>query len=247
MKKKTKKVATSAADVWRILGELAEAQKHTERAIKSLIAEGKRTEAAQQRTEAERKKLAAEVAAAQKDTAETLKALTKESKRAEAELQKSIDKANGNFNNKWGQFLENLVAGDFIDLMAQIGIKDLDNQSQNQVVRDKSTGHPLAEFDLVAKNKTKAVGAEVKTELSCQDVDNFVDDLKNHGPRVFRGYESVYGVLVFLKATKRVREHATAKGLILIQAPGGKNKVSTIVNPAGFKPKAFDLKKHTPK
>ena len=35
---------------------------------------------------------------------------------------KNLDKASGNFNNKWGAFIERLIAGDLVSLLEEQGI-----------------------------------------------------------------------------------------------------------------------------
>ena len=80
----------------RLRGEeaLRKAQQRTEEAQQ-------RTEEAQQRTEE-----------AQQRTEEALQQLTK-----------NLNKASGDFTNKWGQFLENLVKGDLVKILKGRNIK----------------------------------------------------------------------------------------------------------------------------
>ena len=217
-----KNMATSAADVWRMLGELTAAQKRTEEAQQ-------RTEEAQQRTEEARAALAVEAA--------------EDRKRVDAELlrlTKLINNANGNFQNTWGRFLEDLCAGDFLDLIEQVGIKGVHTMAQN-IERKTAKGKVLAEFDILGGNTSEAVVGEVKTHLTRNKIDDFVDKIKKHGPKmsILKHYNHVYGAVIFLKAEKGAVEYAMAQGLVAIKSPGGKTKVSALVNKKGFKPKAL--------
>ena len=215
-----------------------EAQQKSEEARKRLAAEvaeaQKRTEAAQQKGEEARKRLAIEVAEAQKRTeaAQT---------RNEAEIDKlikSIDEANGNFNNKWGQFLESLAAGDFLDLIKQVGIAGVHTLYRN-LVREDEQGRQLAEIDLVGANTSDAVAGEVKTNLTIAKIDKTLAKVKKHGCDMFKKYNRVYVAFIFLKAEEGAVEYAESQGCIVIKAPGGQSKVSALVNQKGFKPKAF--------
>ena len=235
-----KNMATSAADVWRMLGELTAAQKRTEEAQQ-------RTEEAQQRNDEERKKMAvkmaAEVAEAQKRSEKARQEAEEAHKALSAEvlsLTEQIKKANGNFQNTWGQFLEDLCAGDFLDLIEQVGIKGVHTMAQN-IERKTAKGKVLAEFDLLGGNTSEAVVGEVKTSLTHTKIDEFVDKIKKHGPKmsILKHYNHVYGAVIFLKAEKGAAEYAMAQGLVAIKSPGGNTKVSALVNKKGFKPKAL--------
>ena len=322
-----KSVATSAADVWRILGEVAEAQKRHDEERKKMAAEvaeaQKRNDEerrkmaaevaeAQKRNDEERRKMAAEVAEAQKrndeerkkmaaEVAEAQKRNDEERKKRAAEvaeaqkrndeerkkraakmaakmaaevaeakkrteeahqkaedarqqaeeshkalsdevqsLTEQIKKASGLFQNTWGQFLEDLCAGDFLDLIEQVGIKGVHEMAQN-IERKTSRGKVLAEFDILGGNTSEAVVGEVKTHLTRNKIDDFVDKIKKHGPKmsILKHYNHVYGAVIFLKAEKGAVEYAMAQGLVAIKSPGGKTKVSALVNKKGFKPKAL--------
>ena len=106
-----------------ILKDLAKAQQKTEASqqkteigFQMLQEEQKKTEAAQpenggginQKTEASQPKTEGSL---------------RELKETVAKTSESIDKANGNFNNKWGEFLENFIEGDLLNIFKKRNIE----------------------------------------------------------------------------------------------------------------------------
>ena len=213
-------------------------------AIKALAEAQKRTEDVQQQTEAALKETQASVRETQKAQRKTEKFLV--------ELGGNLDKANGNFNNKWGSFLENFVSGNLVDLLRDRGIK-VRRINKNVLVYRKD-GSIKAEYDLVALNGTEAVVIEVKTTLSGEDVKKFLGKLKDfreNCPKLAWN-RAIYGGIAYLGIADDSRkqeiqevakispnEYAKREGLFLIQSPGGDAKVSIIVNEKNFRPKAF--------
>lgn len=206
----------------RLDAEVAEVKKETEKAQKEAAVAKKEADEARKQTEVAQQRAEAAFERAEK---------------GQAELQKSLDKAYGNFNNKWGQFLENLSAGDFLKLIKQVGIEGVDILYEN-LVRHGKNGETLAEIDFVGANTTDAVVGEVKTHLTKNKVDHIVDKIKKHGPFLLKQYKRVYVAIIFLKAEKGAVDHAIKKGLIVIQSPGRKTNLSALVNEKGFKPRA---------
>ena len=212
---------TTIDDVWEILAELGEAQKKTEEARregeKSLREAQQRTEEAQQRTEEAQQK--------------TEKAIQK--------LTENLNKADGDFRNKWGQFLENLVKGDLIKILKKRNITVL--RVQHRMVyyeNEKEAG----DFDLVAVNGREIVAIEVK---SVEKVKKFIGALKRF-KEYFPEYKEkiVYGGVAYLCEPENDMAESAAKfakenGLFVIVSPGGESNVTTISNSEDFRPKAF--------
>ena len=173
-----------------------------------------------------------------KESALELKRRVDETSRVVDQTSRSIDKANGNFNNKWGQFLENLVQGDLVPLLNQRGVKVDKIRPRVKYLRaDCSVG---AEYDLVADNGFEAVVFEVKTTLYSKDLHIFMEKLmrfKEH----FSEYSSkkIYGGIAYMSAEGDCAEQAVKQGLFVIKAPGGAKGVSTLCNPQDFIPKSF--------
>ena len=238
-----KAMATSAADVWRIMGELAEAQKRTEEAQKRTEEAHKRSEEAHKRTtedlREDRKRMDQEwrrLLLQQKRTDLKIKSIHEGLERSHERLQKSINATNGNFDNKWGKFLENLVSVDLLELLKRLGIS---TNKFTQRVQIKEEGEVVAECDASAVNGSQAVGVEVKTSLEHEDVDKFVAMLDKYAEQMFGVEKEVYGAIAFMSANKDVQIYAAKQGLILIQAPSSDKQMSSLVNSPDFKPRVF--------
>ena len=240
------------------LREVAEAQKETEESFREVAEAQKETEAAQQKTEESLREVAKaqkETKAAQQKTEESLREVTEAQKETEVaqqktevaqqkteiflrDLGKKIDKVNGDLTNKWGRFIENLVEGDLVNLLAPWDIKV--NKVQPNLRYSTVEGIPKGEFDLVAINSTEVVVIEVKSTLKDVDIGKLIGKLKKF-KEFFPEYKDkmIYGGVAYLRATKEALERAKNEGLFIIKAPGGECKISTITNEKGFKPTEF--------
>ena len=158
------------------------------------------------------------------------------------ELTKNLNKASGDFTNKWGQFLENLVKGDLVKILKERNIEVVRVQRRLSYYKN---GREAGDFDLVAVNGKEIVAVEVKTTLTVQKVQKFIDRLK-----MFKEYfpeygdRTVYGGVAYLCEPENEEAKGAAKfsqenGLFVIVSPGGEPNVTTISNPQGFEPKAF--------
>ena len=180
---------------------------------------------------------------AQEKTEKALRELNKSLKESNQELSKNLNEANGNFNNKWGQFLENLVKGDLVKLLSKRNIKV--DMVRSRLVASDSTGKEVGEFDVVAMNGKEIVTVEVKTTLTKEKVEKFINKLK-----IFKKYFSehrdkvLYGGVAFLcepqdEEARGAAKYAEENGLFVILSPGGEGNVSTMSNSKDFKPKSF--------
>ena len=154
------------------------------------------------------------------------------------ELGKSIKQAHGNFDNKWGQFLENLVKGDLLKLLKARGIEAKTVYPRVPVKRDDGTSE--SNIDLLAANGNEVVAVEVKNDLKRKDVDRFLSILKK-----FKNYfedhkkKTIYGGVALLGCRDDSLDYAKEQGLFVIEAVGGRTDVSKITNSLDFKPRAF--------
>ena len=213
----TTKTATPE-EVWAVIKENAEGMKELRKT--------------QQRTE--------------KENAEGMKELRKAQQRTEEGLQKltkNLDRASGEFNRKWGQFLENLVKDDLVKLLGERNIKVA--RVQPRLVFCDSNGREIGEFDLVAINGEEIVAVEVKTTLTKEKVEKFIAQLKMF-KKYFPEYANkvIYGAVAFLGEPESQDARGAAKyseenGLFVIMSPGGSSNVTAMSNAKDFKPKAF--------
>ena len=177
------------------------------------------------------------------ETEKVIRESRQETEKALRELSKSLNEANGNFNNKWGKFLESLVKGDLVKLLDKRNIKvDI---VRSRLIAYDSNRQEIGEFDLVAVNSKEIVAVEVKTTLTKEKVKKSIDHFK-----MFKTYfpayadKVLYGGVAFLcepedKEARGAAKYAEENGLFVILSPGGKGNVSTMSNSKDFKPKAF--------
>ena len=198
--------------------------------LKAVATAQQKTEAAQQKTEAAQQK----TEAAQQKTEVSLREL----REIVEKTSESIDKANGNFNNKWGEFLENFIEGDVLNIFKKRNIEV--NRIFPRAVVKRADNTVEAEYDFIVANGEEVIVVEVKTAVSSSKLDSFMNKLnifKKHFPEY--SDKKVYGAVAYVKATKELLENAKEKGLFLIQAPGGENSVTIITNPDDFVPKTY--------
>ena len=165
-------------------------------------------------------------------------------------LNQSLKEGGGNFNNKWGHFLENLLEDDLVKLLNEQNIK-VEEVFPRLVV--KKSGVVTGEYDLVAVNGEEVVVIEVKTTLGKDHVGHFLKNLAAFKNRVSAYKDkTIYGGIAYMSLKnpekdnskdfpqyKNAFEMAQENGLFLIQSPGGAKDVSKILNKEGFKPKVF--------
>ena len=177
----------------------------------------------------------------QKETDRQMKETDRQLKELKESIVKqgiNLDKASGNFNNKWGAFIEKLIAGDLTSLLKEQGIPVKELDSRKALYREDRTA--LGEYDLIAYNGDSVVVTEVKTTLTRGKVDKFITKLikfKKH--RRFDPDKKIFGAMGFLEAEDGSVEYAEKMGFFVIRSPEGEFKVSRIVNSKGFKPKVF--------
>ena len=130
-------------------------QQKTEAGFQMLQEEQKKTEVAQQKTEV-----------ALRDLKETV-----------AKTSESIDKANGNFNNKWGEFLENFIEGDLLNIFKKRNIEV--NRILPRVIVKRSDNTLEAEYDFIVANGEEVIVIEVKTTVSSSKVGYLHEQVKS--------------------------------------------------------------------
>ena len=223
-------------EVWAIVKENAEGMKELRKAQKKTEKGFQKLQESQQKTEKALRE-------SQEKTEKALRELTKNLNESNQELTKNLNAANGNFNNKWGKFLESLVKGDLVKLLSKRNIKV--DMVRSRLVAYGPNGQELGEFDLVAVNGKEIVAVEVKTALTKAKVKKSIDQLK-----MFRKYfpeygdKVVYGGVAFLCEPEdeegvSAAKYAEENGLFVILSPGGEGDFSTMSNSKDFKPKAF--------
>ena len=146
----------------------------------------------------------------------------------------TVNRVTGAYDNRWGDFMENLVRGDLARLLGDRGAAEGAERAEGPLKNKK------AEFDLWAGNGKDVVLAEVKTTMRSENVEEFVEKLGR--ARAWLpdeiGDRTLYGALAFLRADENVRRRAGNLGLFLVESPGGSG-LSRVANEKGFKPKEW--------
>ena len=153
----------------------------------------------------------------------------KETNRQMKNLLKKMSEA----ESRWGKFVESLVNGALVDLLTDIGIEVTGTlQREKKLYNGKQY-----EIDAIAKNGKDLVAVEVKTSLSPQDVDDFIQVLKIF-KEVFPEYsdKNLIGAVGFINEEGKSAIYAENKGLLVIKATGASAR---IVNINSFKPKIW--------
>jgi hypothetical protein len=219
-------MATTADDVWRILGELAEAQKETEALLKHQAQESDR-----------RFQESAYLLKQQaRETQHLLKQQAQESERRRQETDRQIRQVNrqiGDLGNRLGEFVEWQVRPAAIRLFQSRGIAVQELASDVTIQRD---GEGL-EIDLLAINTTVAVLIEVKSKLSQSDVDDHLERLGKF-KRLMPRYQDVQamGAIAAMVVPPDIARYAYRQGLFVIAQTGDD---MAILNDANFSPKIW--------
>ena len=227
-----------------------ESQKKTEAGLQEFQ---RKTEESQRKTEESQRKTEKSLRESQRKTEAGLQEFqrkTEESQRKTEESQRkteksiqktqeSINKSEGNFNNKWGAFMESLISGDLVKLLNERKISVV--KTSPRIRSWRPDGTVTSEFDIVASNGEEVVVVEVKTTPTHEDINYFIKKLEKF-KEVFKEYKDkkIYGAVAYLDDSKveNLPIYMEKRGLFVIQALGGGN-ISAITNSADFVPKSF--------
>jgi len=204
-------MSTTADDVWRLLGELTEAQKETDRHMQET---DRRMQETDRRIQATKRLL---------DTA------IEENKRINRQVSKQI----GELGGAWGRFVEDLVAPACEGLFVERGIP-VDQVSQR--VKRRRQGDTL-EIDVLVVNQGHVLAVEVKSSLSVEDVKKFLVDLDKFRD-FFPEYAQmqIYGAVAGIGIESEAYRYAYRQGLFVLAQKGDS---VAILNDAEFMPRAW--------
>jgi hypothetical protein len=208
-------MATTADEVWQLLGELVQAQKE------------QREESERMRQEAERMRQEADRRSQEMDRRfqETERLLKEQSQR--------LDEQIGKLGNRLGEFVESQVPAAAVRLFRERGI-DVQEISSDVSLQ---TGQDGIEIDILVVNGKEAIAIEVKSKLSQDDVDEHLERLGKF-KRLLPRYQSfnLLGAVAAMVIPGDVARYAYRKGLFVI-AKLGEDLV--ILNDEKFKPQAW--------
>ncbi|MBE8995226.1 DUF3782 domain-containing protein [Microcystis aeruginosa] len=208
-------MTTTADDVWRLLAELVEAQKETERCFQE-------TERRFQETERVLKE----------QSLETERVLKEQSLKTDRQITR-LSQEIGNLGGKWGRFVENMVAPacETLFLNRQIPVHQV-----SQRVRKRLDGKTL-EIDVLVTNENHVLVVEVKSSLSVDDVKELIKNLTEFR-QFFPEYnhKQLYGAVAGIEIEEGADKYAYRQGLFVL-AQRGENVA--ILNDTEFQPKTW--------
>ena len=204
-------MTTTADDVWRLLAELVEAQKETERCFQETERRFQETEQRFQETE------------------RILKEQSLKTDRQITRLSQEI----GNLGGKWGRFVENMVAPACETLFLN---RDIPVHQVSQRVRKRLDGKTL-EIDVLVTNENHVLVVEVKSSLSVDDVKELIKNLTEFR-QFFPEYnhKQLYGAVAGIEIEEGADKYAYRQGLFVL-AQRGENVA--ILNDTEFQPKTW--------
>ncbi|WP_330202776.1 DUF3782 domain-containing protein [Cyanobacterium sp. DS4] len=209
-------MTTTADDVWRLLAELVEAQKETDRKFQE-------TDRRFQETE----RLIKEVSEQQKKTDEQMKKTDRKIK----ELGKQI----GGLSSKFGSFTEGLA----LPSMTKILQKKFGMNVISPSVRVRKDGEEI-EIDVLAYSNGE-INTVYIVEVKSHAKEEAIDQLKNILGRFHHffpehGRKRVYGILTAVDMSADVRKRALQEGLYVARIHDDVFKLDT---PKDFQPLAW--------
>ncbi len=208
-------MTTTADDVWKLLAELVEAQKETERCFQE-------TERRFQETERILKE----------QSLETERILKEQSLKTDRQITR-LSKEIGNLGGKWGRFVENMVAPACETLFLN---RDIPVHQVSQRVRKRLDGKTL-EIDVLVTNENHVLVVEVKSSLSVDDVKELINNLTEFR-QFFPEYnhKQLYGAVAGIEIEEGADKYAYRQGLFVL-AQRGENVA--ILNDTEFQPKTW--------
>ncbi|PNK09264.1 hypothetical protein, partial [Cylindrospermopsis raciborskii] len=174
-------MATTADEVWKLLGELIESQKETERKFQEterfLREQSQETDRKFQETE----RLLREQS---QETERLLREQSQETDRLLREESKRVNNQIGQLGNRLGEFVESQVRPAAVKLFQERGIAVKEITSNTYI----QTGKEGLEIDLLVINSSDIILIEAKSKVSEDDVNEHLERLSKF-KRFFPRYE----------------------------------------------------------
>ena len=210
-------MTTTADDVWRLLAELTNAQKETNRRFQE-------TERLLKEQSQETDRLLREQS---QETDRLLREQSQETDRRIREVNKQI----GDLGGKWGRFVENMVAPACETIFLKRGIPV---HQVSQRVKKRLNGQTL-EIDVLVTNENHVLVVEIKSSLGVNDVKELQSDL-NKFRQFFPEYaqKQLYGAVASIEIEEGADRYAYRQGLFVLAQAG---ETVSILNNPDFQPK----------
>ena len=150
---------------------------------------------------------------------------------------KEVTKQIGELGNRFGEWVEDLVAPAAIRLFVERGIKIKTMQRAVEVTRPPEAGGGGLEIDVLLVNGKEAVLIECKSRAAKKHVDEHIARLgkvREFLPHLAK--VNLYGAIAAVSMHPSVRDYILAKGMFVIEPSGD---TVAVTNAAGFKPHAW--------
>ena len=185
-------MATTADEVWVLLGELIESQKETDRLFqKSKLETDRRFQ-------------------------ETERLLKEQSKKTDQQI-RAVNKELGELGNRLGEFVEWQVRPAAVRLFRERGIAVREISRDVSV----DNGDEGIDVDVLVVDTTQAVAIEVKSKLTKSDVDEHLERLSKF-KRLLPRYQNIQllGAVAAMVAPSEIARYAYRQGLFVITQSG---------------------------
>lgn len=139
----------------------------------------------------------------------------------------------GDLSNKWGEFVENIVAPGIKRVFAERKIELRHVHQRSKAFLD---GEEM-EIDILAVNTDYALVVSVKSTLEQEDVDDLLTDLGNF-KRFFAEYagKKILGAVTGLIMPEQITSYAYKRGVFVL---GQSGNTIAILNDQKFRPKTW--------
>ncbi|MEK9514985.1 hypothetical protein AAEJ74_26005 [Limnospira fusiformis PMC 851.14] len=230
-------MTTNADDVWRLLAELIEAQKETERVIKEESQETERRFRETDRRFEETKQL---LQRQSEESDRRFREQSEESDRRFRETERLIQQQNqqlnrqlGELGNRLGEFVEWQVRPAVVQLFQRRGISVNEFHPNISV---KRFGEAI-EIDLLVVNTDQAILVEVKSKLTETDINEHLERLEKF-KRLMPAYRDFHamGAVAGMVVPEEVASYGYRRGLFVL-AQSGDSVV--ILNDDKFRPRQW--------
>ncbi|WJI25342.1 hypothetical protein MZ909_06590 [Thermosynechococcus sp. B0] len=219
-------------DVWRLLGELLEAQKETERHFQETERRFQETERRFQETERRFQETDRRFQETDRRFQETDRRF-QETERLLREEARQLNQQLGKLGNRLGEFVEWQVRPAVLRLFQSRGIA-VSQLYSDVILQD---GNESLEIDLLVVNTNQAVLVEVKTKLSQGDVDEHLERIAKFR-RLAHQYRDtqLLGAVAGMIVPPEVARYAYRQGLFVLAQSGDG---VAILNDAQFQPRTW--------
>lgn len=222
-------MTTTADDVWRLLAELAEAQKETKQMFQETDRRFQETDRRFQETDRKFQESDRKI----QESRQELGRVIAETRRDMAESNRQLNQQLGALGGKWGLFVENMVAPACKTLFLDRGIPVHRVSQRVQVIRDGDT----MEVDVLVQNQNHVLAVEVRSSLSVDDIKEFVEDLQRfHQFFPEHADRELYGAVAGIAFDQGADRYAYRQGLFVLAQSG---ETMQILNDATFEPMAW--------